>query len=143
MEKGELVFEFDSLNQGETTFNFTYDYNGKDYMQSETQMTVGIFNILIYNSLGEVSFNGYMVLVYAIVVSFFAIMVVMFWIFVEHNKKGDFSHTMIASDASNWTPCMEEWDCTIMPGFKIVLSRSMTEGGSVICRPLPWPKRPA
>ena len=96
MEKGELVFEFDSLNQGETTFNFTYDYNGTDYMQSETQMTVGIFNILIYNSLGEVSFNGYMVLVYAIVVSFFAIMVVMLWIFAEHNKKGDFSHTMIA-----------------------------------------------
>ena len=97
LENNEIVIELDALKQGSTDFYFTFGLNGDDNIQIERSLTVTNLNILISEDTGTITFNGYLVTVYAFVAILFAAVLVMLWIFVDHYKKGEFSYGMVAS----------------------------------------------
>ncbi len=96
LENHEIVIELDSLKQGSTNMYFSYNTNRVGERHFVRSLKVTAFNILICDSVGALTFNGYIAVVYAFVIVFFATAIVMFWIFADKYKKAGFSHGMVA-----------------------------------------------
>ena len=95
MENGELIFEFETLKPGKTTFNINYKYDNFIPMHERT-FEVNSFGTLIDRTDGNIRFNGFKFILYASLAVLFVVQFIMLWIFSDYRKEGNFSYPMIA-----------------------------------------------
>lgn len=66
MENEELIFEFEALKPGKTTDNISYEYGNGIIPMNERTFEVNSFGTLIDRTDGNIRFNGFEFIVYAL-----------------------------------------------------------------------------
>ena len=62
MQNNELILEFDAVGKGETNVRIRHQfYEGEGYIEdSQRTFSVGLFNVIVDKSNGDIKFNGYL-----------------------------------------------------------------------------------
>ena len=98
MQNNELILEFDAVGKGETNVGIRRRfYEGNEYIEeSERTLSVGLFNVIVDKSNGDIKFNGYLPVSYTVVGALAFAWVMMLWMFIDYCRRGDFCYQMIA-----------------------------------------------
>ena len=63
----ELVADFTAVGKGDATVNISYKIDDDEFHLTERKLSVNIFGTIIDHTEGNISFNGYEVVIYAII----------------------------------------------------------------------------
>lgn len=94
IENEEWLLDVEALSPGKTTVNIQWTYGG-DTQSWKYDLSVNMFGTLIERS-PNMSFNGFGIVVYAILGILSVTQLMMLWLFVDYRKQGDFSYPMVA-----------------------------------------------
>ena len=92
----ELVADFTAVGKGDATVNISYKIDDDEFHITERKLSVNIFGTIIDHTEGNISFNGYEVVIYAIIALLAIMEIIMLWMFIDYWRKGDFSYPMVA-----------------------------------------------
>ncbi len=98
LQDGRLILEFDALSKGEVTVSIKRSFFADRELIADydRKFEVSMFNIIIDKTNGDVSFEGFMAVIFTIIGAFLLTEIIMLWMFIDYRKKGEFCYQMIA-----------------------------------------------
>ena len=96
-DNNELVVDLSSVGSGKADVTVAFSLKDiDDEFTTDYEFNVNMFGTIVDRTDGRINFNGFRVIIDAILAQLIMTEIVMLWMFLDYRKKGNFSYPMIA-----------------------------------------------
>ena len=92
----EITARFTAVGTGDTNVSISYRIGSDRFRIPVKEFNVNVFGTIIDRSGGDICFNGFKAIIYAVIAQLLMTEFIMLWMFVDYCRKGVFSYPMVA-----------------------------------------------